>query len=50
MANLETTSELLGPIKMIMENIRKKEETILNSNKEIEEYNAWLKMKLAQFK
>ena len=48
--NIDTTSELLNPIKTIMENIRKKEETILNSNKEIEEYNAWLKMKLAKFK
>ena len=48
--NIETTSELLDPIKMIMENIRKKEEAISNSNKEIEEYNSWLKIKLAQFK
>lgn len=48
--SLETTSELLNPIKMIMENIRKKEEAILNSNKEIAEYNEWLKMKLSQFK
>lgn len=48
--NIEPTSELLNPIKMIIENIRKKEEGILNSNKEIAEYNEWLKMKLAQFK
>ena len=48
--NIETTSELLGPIKMIMENIRKKEEAILNSNKEIAEYNESLRMKLDQFK
>lgn len=50
MLNLEATSELLNPIKMIMENIHKKEESILNSNKEIEEYNEWLKTKLTQFK
>ena len=48
--NIDTTSELLNPIKMIMENIRKKEECILDSNKAIVEYNEWLKMKLAQFK
>lgn len=45
-----TTSELLIPITKIMENIHKKEDFILNSNKEIVEYNEGLDRKLAKFK
>lgn len=48
--DIDTTSELFNPIKKIMENIHRKEEFIINSNKEIKEYNEGLTIKLAKFK
>ena len=48
--DIDTTSELFNPVKKIMENISRKDDFILNSNKEIAEYNKGLEIKLAQFK
>ena len=43
-------SELVNSIKKIMENIHKREDFILNANKEIREHNENLNRKLTQFK